>query len=303
MRLRWKPARKKPLSASSKSNFKVRASFAIFLGALFLSCVTTPPDRSQEHWFRYLPPYPQVFLDVKPVMNRTFFQEAFRDHSLGGVIDRSVRMLMGLEVSRRGVSLRGVVLGDFPKGLGGLYLDLEEGFQKTPGPREQWASDTGLYVRLVEDGVVAVASTPFEEVITLDAGFPADLPQLEIDRPVTIVLPNPGESFLGDRGDNLLPISKVFLFFEGEDRILEGRMEVQLKDGPHARLGVVFTKLFWKTLKVSLFSKVDVGEPQFTQLERGGVATGWSIDPQGLITLVDTLFSTEEESVTAASLP
>jgi hypothetical protein len=73
---------------------------------------------------------------------------------------------------------------------------------------------------LVEDGVVAVASTPFEEVITLDAGFPADLPQLEIDRPVTIVLPNPGESFLGDRGDNLLPISKVFLFFEGEDRIL-----------------------------------------------------------------------------------
>jgi hypothetical protein len=235
-------------------------------------------------------------MDVKPVMNRPFFQKAFQEHSLSGVIARSVRMLMGLQVAREGVSLRGVVLGDFPRGLGGLYLDFQEGFEKAPGPREQWASDTGLYVSLVEDGVVAVASAPFGEEITLAEGFPMDLPQLESERPVTILLPNPGESFLGTRGDNLLPIKNVFLFFEGQGERLEGRMEVQLKAGPHARLGVVFTKLFWKTLKISLLSKVEVGEPQFSQLDRGGQATGWSMDPQGLITLVNSLFAAEEEA-------
>lgn len=258
-----------------------------------LSCVTLAPERPQEYWLRYLPARPQIYMDIRPGLHRPFFNRTFRRHSLETVVSRASRMVLGIQVEGIRGELRGVVLGDFPQGMGGFYLDMDGAFTREKREIKQWSGDGGFYVTIVEDGVVAVATEPFQNQVGFSQAMISKVEELEVPRPLSVIIPNPGESFLGQKGENFLPLGEVILYFEPQDDKLVGTMIVPLKEGPNSRLGMVFTKLFWKTLRVTLLSAGEVSEPEFIPLERGGIAQGWTIDSKALLGMVGVLFTGE----------
>ena len=184
-------------------------------------------------WIDLLPEGSLIYGSLDAKTNQAFLKELVQGNKdLDDVLKRTQRIYYSINgIKNQAWDYKILLLGDYPSGWVGLYLDWQKSFIKHPGPPAQWQFKNLLYVYQPENG--AILASP-GIIPPQNLGTRSVVPEqtaLAMDSfDLFIYMPHPAQVITGAALGATIPLESLSGYFRTTDQGWSGEAVASLGD-------------------------------------------------------------------------